>query len=175
MLKLWLEDIHGAKVSLDLEKLEEAGPFTRAFINKHHIGAKFFLSGLVYREPFDEEQDVVAIVTYDGTITPRGEKCVEGYLNDFLPRYRHEGYANRPPWAIREWVELPPPAVGILSVFAEHHAGDPLADALLAIDHQLSTDSDLEDIAGASKYQALRRQIRTAMAKKLGYSGYRKG
>ena len=50
---------------------------------------------------------------------------------------------------------------------------EPLAQMLVAVDHQLSTDSDLEEITGAARYRALRQEIRTVMAQKLGFQGYR--
>lgn len=73
-----------------------------------------------------------------------------------------------------DWVDYHTGA-NLIGAFQSRFAGDPLADVLVAIDHQLSTDSDLDEITGAAKYQALRHEIRTAMAKKLGYSGYRRG
>ena len=72
------------------------------------------------------------------------------------------------------WVDPPPPFPGLVSAFNLQICGDPLADILIALDHQLSTDSDLDDITGAAKYQALRQGIRDTMARKLGFSGYQK-
>jgi len=58
----------------------------------------------------------------------------------------------------------------VQDAFLEKYAGE-LADILVALNHQLSTDSDLDDIGGAPKYRALLKGIREAMAKSLGYSG----
>lgn len=74
-----------------------------------------------------------------------------------------------------EWVDYGTMAQNIVGAFQSGFAGDSLADVLVALDHQLSTDADLDTITGAAKYQALRHAIRMAMAKKLGFSGYRRG
>lgn len=76
--------------------------------------------------------------------------------------------------APQDWIEARnATSPGIVDAFMAARGEDPLAGALAAVDHQLSTDSDLEMIAGASKYRALRLQIRDAMARALGFAGYR--
>lgn len=173
MLKLWLEESDGARLTVDLADVEAAGPACRTFIDKHSIGARLFRRGLVYQEPFRDAQDVVATVSFNGSISRRGEAHVEEYLHDILPAHRKEGFATLPPWSIKQWVDSQSSSP-IAAVFMTQFAGDPVADALVALDHQLWTDSDLEQIAGAAKYEALRLAIRSAMAKKLGFSGYRR-
>jgi hypothetical protein len=99
---------------------------------------------------------------------------VEEYLSKILPTHRREAFSTLPPWAVKVWMEGAPSFPGIVGTFQSEFAGDSLADILIALDHQISTDSDLDDITGAAKYQALRQGIRDTMARKLGFSGYQK-
>jgi hypothetical protein len=62
----------------------------------------------------------------------------------------------------------------LVGTFIERCAGDPLADILVALDHQLSTDSDLDSVTGSAKYEELRRGIRDAMAQHLDSTGFRR-
>ena len=59
----------------------------------------------------------------------------------------------------------------IVSEYSTRFQG-PVVDALVAMDHQLSTDSDLETITAPEMYVHLRQKGREAMAASLGYSGY---
>ncbi len=70
------------------------------------------------------------------------------------------------------WVEFGSLTTGIVSRFMYEFGEDPLAQALVSMDHQLSTDSDLDEITGSETYRALRLRLRTAMAQKLGYASY---
>lgn len=73
----------------------------------------------------------------------------------------------------RVWVETSSLGPSIVGHFLALFGDEPLAQMLVAVDHQLSTDSDLEEITGAARYRALRQEIRTVMAQKLGFQGYR--
>lgn len=72
----------------------------------------------------------------------------------------------------RVWVETSSLGPSIVNHFLSLFGDEPLAQVLVAVDHQLSTDSDLEDLAGAARYRALRQEIRSVMAMKLGFDGY---
>ena len=174
MLRLWLEVMDGVKKTIELQTIEEASAHVRAVIEEHHLNSRLFTNGLIYQDPFEDTRDILAVCSFSGAIWPRTAPHVEEYLNKVLPTLRREAFANLPPWAVKLWMEGPMPWPGIVGAFQSEFAGDPLADILAALDHQFSTDSDLDEIGGAAKYQALRQGIRDAMAKKLGFSGYRR-
>jgi hypothetical protein len=174
MLRLWLEVMDGVKKTIELQAIEEASAHVRLFVEEHNLGSKLFIPGLVYQAPYEDTLDILAVVSFHGAIWPRTAPHVAEYLNKTLPAHRAERFCTLPPWAVKLWIDPPMPWPGIVGAFQSEFAGDPLADILAVVDHQLSTDSDLDEIGGAAKYQALRQGIRDAMARKLGFSGYQK-
>jgi hypothetical protein len=116
------------------------------------------------------------VASYSITVYPKGSREAVFKLAADLIREPARELARRIDQATRPqdeqmWHDTLSP-MPLVSAFMSEFAGDSVADILAAVDHQLSTDSDLDDIAGAEKYRALRQGIREAMAQKLGYAGY---
>jgi hypothetical protein len=172
MLRLWLEVMDGVKKTIELQTIEEASAHVRLFIEEQNQGSMLFIPGFVYQAPYEDTLDILAVVSFHGHLAQ--ERATRGRVPERDPPRPPGGALLLPPWAVKLWVDPPPPFPGLVSAFNLQICGDPLADILIALDHQLSTDSDLDDITGAAKYQALRQGIRDTMARKLGFSGYQK-